>query len=91
MSCGEKGSQMPEEDGVKQNRSSLCNKELVLGKAGLKTETFKQMNWCRKNQRDTSLSWLSYVGKVPWTPVCAVPAQDLHGVITFWRKESEEL
>lgn len=34
---------MPEDGGVKQNRSSPCNKELVLGKAGLKIETFKQI------------------------------------------------
>jgi len=60
MSCGEKGNQMPEEDGMKQNRSSLCNRESVLGKAGLKIETFKQLNWWCKNQRDRSLSWLSH-------------------------------
>ena len=83
MSCGEKGNQMPEEDGVKQNRSSFCNKELVLGKADLKIETFKPMKWCRKNQRDRQSALNACLREVP--------TQDLHGVIIFWRRESEEL
>lgn len=64
---------MPEEDGVKQNRSSPCNKELVLGKAGLKIETLKQMNWCRQNQRDESLLAVLYRLSAPNTCLHKVP------------------
>lgn len=61
---------MPGKDSVKQNR--LGNKELVLGKPGVRIEIFKQMNCFCKYQRDTALSWMPYISKDSCLP-CSCP------------------
>lgn len=70
MSCREEGNQMPEKDGVKQNR--LRNKELVLGKPGVRIEIFKQMNCFHKYQRDTALLTTLYKQRLLSVP-CSCP------------------